>query len=67
MEFTEDMLRRIAFNIADLKVRVSLVGHLIAQESPVAQQFERVVQEAVGTPDFHILHTQIFEQLKGGH
>ena len=61
MEFTEDMLQRIAHNIADLKLRVSIVGHLVTQE------IENVVKEAMESPDFQLFRNQIFEQLKGGH
>jgi hypothetical protein len=61
MELTEDMLRRIANDIADLRLRVSIVGHLVTQE------IEPVVQKATASPDFQTFRNQIFEQLKGGH
>jgi hypothetical protein len=67
MELTDDMLRRIANNFADLRLRVSLVEYLVTEESPAAKQFEKVVKQAVDTPDFQLFRNQIFEQLKGGH
>jgi hypothetical protein len=67
MELTDDMLRRIANNFADLRLRVSLVEYLVTEESPAAKQFEKVVKQAVDTPDFQLFRNQILEQLKGGH
>ena len=67
MEFTEDMLRRIADHLADLRLRVSLMGQMITQYSPASEEFEKVVQQATETPDFHLFRTQVLEQLRGGH
>ena len=67
MEFTEDLLRRIADNFADLRLRVSLLGQMVTQHSPASEEFEEVVQQATETPDFRLFRTQVLEQLKGGH
>ena len=34
MEFTEDPLRRIADNLADLRLRVRLIGQMVTQSQP---------------------------------
>ena len=67
MEFTEDRLRRIADNIADLRLRVSLMGQMITQHSPTSEEVEGVVKQATEAPDFQLFRTKVLEQLKGGH
>jgi hypothetical protein len=67
MEFTEDMLVRIADNLADLRLRVSLMGQIIAQHHPESEEFEEIVKQAIETPDFQQFRAQVLEQLKGGH
>jgi hypothetical protein len=67
MEFTEDILKRIADNLADLRLRVSLLEQIVAQHHPESEEFEEVVRQATETPDFQQFRTQVLEQLKGSH
>lgn len=67
MELTDDMLKRIADNLADLRLRVSLLEQIVAQHHPESEEFEDIVKQATETPDFQQFRTQILEQLKERH
>jgi hypothetical protein len=67
MEFTEDMLRRIANNIADLRLKFSLAREVLVQIGAYPETMDRVMAETIETPDFQQLRDQVYEQLKGGH
>jgi hypothetical protein len=67
MELTEDILRRIAHNIADLRLKFSLAREVLVQMGAYPEELDRVMNKTLETPDFHQLRDQIYEQLKGGH
>lgn len=67
MELTEDMLKRIAIDIADLRVRLNLVQQVLNQLGVNSQEFDQVVKQTAEKPEFRRFCGDIFEQLKGGH
>jgi hypothetical protein len=67
MELTEEMLKRIANNIADLRLKFSLVRHALIQLGVNSQELDRATSQAQETLEFQRIRDHILEQLKGGH
>jgi hypothetical protein len=67
MELTDDMLRRIANNFADLRFKYGLLRQVAVQMGVNPAELDRATNETLETPEFQQLRDQIFEQLKGGH
>jgi len=64
---TEDMLRRIANNIADLRLKFSLVRDALVRMGANLEELDRIADQELEKPEFQQLRDQILEQLKGGH
>lgn len=67
MEFTEEMLKRIATQLADLRLRFSLLREVLIQMGAKPQELDRVMNQALHEPEFQKLRDQLLEQLRGGH
>jgi hypothetical protein len=67
MELTEDMLQRIAYNIADLRFKFSLTREVLLGMGEYPEAMDRVMAETLETPDFQVFRTQVLEELRGGH
>jgi len=67
MEVTEDTMRIIAMNIADLRLRLDLLQRVVIREGPVTEGLENLVKQTRETPEFQAACDQILEQLTGGH
>ena len=65
MEITEDTLKIIAVNIADLRLRFDLLQRVVIRESSVAEGFDKLVDQTRETWEFQGLCDDILEQLKG--
>jgi hypothetical protein len=65
MELTEDTMRIIAMNIADLRLRLDLLQRVVIREGPVAEGFDKLVEQTRETPEFQEICDEILEQLKG--
>ena len=67
IELTEDMLRRIANSIGDLRLKIALVRELLTQMGANPEELDRVANQTLQMPEFQHLCNQIFAHLKGGH
>ena len=67
MEFTEEMLQRIAAQIADLRFKFSLVREVLIQMGAKPQELDRVMDQALHGPEFQQALALVVEALRGGH
>jgi hypothetical protein len=67
MEFTDDMLKRIANSIADLRFKFSITREVLIEMGAYTEVTDKAISEATDTPLFQQFRDQVFEQLKGGH
>lgn len=66
MEFTEEMLERMVYSLAYLKTRIDLLQGVLTHESPgIAEQIDKMVEQAVGTPQFQQAYRELLETWKG--
>ena len=64
MELTEEMLRIIAENLTDLRLRVDLLQK-VALHAVNVEAFEKLVKQARETPSFQESCDRALEELKG--
>lgn len=68
MELTEEMLKRIAGQIAELRIQYSLIREVLIQMGAAnASELDRVTREAIQGPVFQQARDLVLEALRGGH
>jgi hypothetical protein len=65
MELTEDMLRRIAINIADLRTSIIALRIILVQLGGNPPELDWILRGIHDSPEFQQICDQILEQLKG--
>jgi hypothetical protein len=65
MELTEEMLRRIANTIGELRLRIVLTQVMALVTKETREELEEVVKKTQETPEFQEACDEIFAQLKG--
>jgi hypothetical protein len=67
MELTEEMLKRIAGNIADLRLKFGLVREVLIQMGANQKELDRITNQVLEGPEFQKARDLVLEQLRGGH
>ena len=72
MELTEDMLERIANLITDLRLRVNLLQQMASSkrgklDGGKFDEFEKLVVQYRGTPEYRQIYDDVLGSLKSGH
>jgi hypothetical protein len=67
MELTEEMLKRIAGNIADLRVKFMLVQEVLVQMGADREALDKVMNQALDGPEFQKARDLVLEQLRGDY
>ena len=67
MELTEEMLKRIANQFADLRLRYSLIREVLIQMGANSDELDRIARQATEGPVFQKACALALEQLRGGH
>ena len=68
MEFTEEMLRRIAGQLASLQLKFAIVRALLIQRGANGAELDKLLNQSLAGPEFEQARTAILENLSGqGH
>lgn len=65
MEFTEDLLRRIADTIADAYTQTSAVQIILGRLGRNPRELTDLIEEVRKSPHYQMVCDEIFEKLKG--
>ena len=67
MEFTEDLLKRIAGHIASLRLQFGLIRAVLIQMGTNPDEFDKITRQALEGPTFQKARDLVLEELWGGH
>jgi hypothetical protein len=67
MEFTEALLMRIADQLADLRVQLTLFRTVLIQMGAKPEELDRIMNQVRTGPAFQQARALALEQLRGGH
>jgi hypothetical protein len=67
MELTEEMLKRIAGNIADLRIKVMLLQEVVVQMGADREALEKIANQTLDGPEFQKARDLVLEQLRGDY
>jgi hypothetical protein len=67
MELSEDMLKRIASEITELRLQFGLMREVVIQLGAKPGELDRIMNEVLHGPVFQQAHALVLEKLRGGH